>query len=342
MDYKQFIDYLKKEEQRGAYLFHGAEEYLKDHALSELIGKYLPGGAGDMNYNVFDEDSAIADIESAAATPPFLAEKRLITWKNPAVFCAMGDNMKSEALAGASQQHISLLGRLPRECILVYFVRQGVPAAHPLARHMKETGAEVLFTEPDKDDMPGYISRIAKQKGLDMDLRTAAFLHQFSGGDLLSLSHEIDKLAAFPGSADSARIMEVCTPSSNYNIFSMLKDLTSGNYAGALSVYRSLIDDGESPAAVIAMIARQFRVLAYYSDIEGSEKGKDYKKLEKILGVRDFVIKNMMRYARAMDDETRKRIVTWCSDADFEIKQGNMADEAAVEDLIMKLFAVGR
>ena len=83
MDRKEFLQAVKANSVRGAYLFEGVEENIKASALAALRGQLLPEGLEELNENLMDNPSTDALIaatkgDRATAEKTFEESKKIV------------------------------------------------------------------------------------------------------------------------------------------------------------------------------------------------------------------------------------------------------------------------
>ena len=338
MDYSEFSKKIKTDEIGGAYLLHGGEEYIKDLAAKTVVDKYVAQGLKDINYDKLDgAECETADIERAMMQLPFMSPKRVVEVHSMPFFHMSAAQLKQSGKA--SEEMESIIEKCPEETVLLFVARgQAASAAVKIfSAHKKD----VEFKPPNASQKAQYAARMADDNSLRISRQTIAGLIEYTGMELLELEQEIIKLKAYAGDAEVSEgdIHEVCAAADEYNIFKLLKMISSGDGAGAISEYRKLILSGQSPQAVISMIERQFRALFYMDEIKdaGAENLKD---IANKLSTRDFVIRNMEKTSRRLSKEQIKKIALWCADADYLVKRGKLTADNAAEMLIMKLIEI--
>ena len=338
MDYSEFSKKIKTDEIGGAYLLHGGEEYIKDLAVKAVLDKYVAQGLKDINYDKLDgAECETSAIESAVQPLPFMSPKRVVTVHSMPLFSMSAAQFKQNAKTAGEIQNI--IEKCPLETVLLFVARgQASPASIKLfSAHKKD----VEFKSPNASKKGQYVARMAGDTGLKISRQMIGRLIDYTGAELLELDHEISKLKAYvrDGEVTKDDIYNVCSAADEYNIFKMLKMVTSGDGAGAISEYRKLILSGQSPQAVISMIERQFRALFYMDEIKAAGQTR-YKDMANKLSTKDFVIRNMEKTSRGMPLDKIKKIAEWCADADYLVKRGELTADSSAEMLIMKLIEI--
>ena len=336
MDFNGFARKIKEDDIGGAYLLHGPEEYIKDLAVKTVIKKYVAEGLKDINYAKIDaSESDIENIKKAMQPMPFMSPKRVVEVHYMPIFLMSAAQIKRAENKKALEVLADIIKKCPDDTVLLFVARgQAASAAVKIFE-----SSEVGFKSPPPSQKMAYVARMAREHGLDLPKNMVSRLIEYTGMELLELDAEVQKLKAYIGDSEVTRgdIEDVCVAAAEYNVFKMLKLITARKGAEAISEYRNLILSGQSPQAVISMIERQFRALFYNDEIKSAG---DLKAAAGKLSTRDFVIRNMQRFAAGLNKEQIEAISLWCADADYQVKRGRIGADTSAEMLIMKLINI--
>ena len=189
MDRKEFLQAVKANSVRGAYLFEGVEENIKAAALAALRGQLLPEGLEELNENLMDTPSTDALI-AAAETLPFLADKRLVVVR------------EHPALAGkaeADERLTEYMAHVPDSCVMVFLCRGKADARKKLYRAIQKHGAVVTFSPLSDVELNAWIIKAFSALGKCCAPQTASLLAFTVGNDTALLRAEMEKIAALCG-----------------------------------------------------------------------------------------------------------------------------------------------
>ena len=109
------------------------------------------------------------------------------------------------------------------------------------------------------------------------------------GGDLRVVANEVDKLATYagPGQAiDVADVEALVSQASEASIFACVDAVAQGDRRTALSSLAELLEEGEKPERVLALVGRQVRLLLQAKDL--TMRGEDQEAIGRALGVPPF------------------------------------------------------
>lgn len=117
-------------------------------------------------------------------------------------------------------------------------------------------------------ELPGWIERRLRARGLRADRDAVQVLAQRVEGNLLAAAQEIDKLAllATPGEAlGSARMADLVADSARYDVFRLVDAALNGQPAQASRMLRGLQAEGAVVPALMGMVVMELQRLAALS-----------------------------------------------------------------------------
>ncbi len=336
MDYKSFFKNIKAGTMSGAYLLYGEEEYIKDMAVESIINTYVNQGLEGMNVvKLNGSECDYAKIENACMTLPFMAQRRIVIVGDYDLFKSSAMQLKQASVVEKIEKHKNILKQCPKETILLLMQRGAV---NDTIVKLFDKTQKADFKHPTAGDKEKALTNMAKKANLNISNSNIRTLIEFTSMDLLAINQEVMKLKSYvcDNEVTEDDIFAICTAGTEYSIFTMLNCITNKNGAKAISIYRQLIMEGQSPQSIISMIERQYRALFYMRDIRNTQK--DYQDVADKLRTKKFIIDKMERLTSKVSRDDVKKIATWCADADYLIKRGKISVESSAEMLIMRLI----
>ncbi len=164
-------------------------------------------------------------------------------------------------------------------------------------KKIAEAGAVLEFSkaaqESNQRQIMAALSREALA-GTGKTLSPAALraLEKKTGNDLVKMNAEIAKLAAYTGdrtSIDEGDIDALIRRAKEDSVFALTAAISERQAAKALAVIRDLLDQGNQPLMILAMIVREIRLLTYAKlllasgKLKGYRPGMDYPQFQKNL-----------------------------------------------------------
>lgn len=318
---KSIKEDLKTGDFKNIYLLFGEERFLVSY-----YSKALEETGYDKD--VFDGKVGVQEIIMAASTLPFLTEKRLIYVRDSKLFTS-GRKDDSEAMA-------VFLPNVPPETIMV-FVEADIDRRSRLYKKAAELGRVVDCEPPTPQALTNWIGKLLKEKGKTISPPTITQLIRTVGGNMTTISQEIEKLAAYSASETeitTTHITAICTPTLESKIFDLIKCMSVGQVSTALSLYRNMLILKESPLMILSMIIRQLRILLLVKSANAKKMPRT--EIAKTLNLRDFIVMDAQEQCRRFSQEQLLDALEMCLDVDVKIKTGLVAADVGVEMLIVR------
>lgn len=333
MTHSEFFAAISQNNLAGIYLFEGEEEYVKDKARQALRKKILPPGIEMLNETILHNPTA-GDIIAAAETLPMMSERRLVTVCDSALL--LGG--KAAAEANESAALIACLDNPPETACLLFYVRGMPDGRKKLTQALSKKGTVVKFDRLGDAEMHRWIAQELRAQGKAITPQTASALVFTAGRELLTLSQELRKLAAY--AADRAEISNedieaVVTPTLECTVFQLVDALVAGKEAEAFHLLNIMLENGEARIGILAMMARQYRNLLHLKLMQQERVSEG--EMQKRLGVPPFALRRLLAQSKNAQAEALRAKLDICVDTDFAIKSGKMREDAALERAMFRL-----
>ena len=188
----------------GVFFLYGEDEHRKAEAVQALVEAHLAPGTRDFNLDIVEaSDVSVDDLARILATPPMMAERRVVVVKGTEVF------------AGAARSRDLILGLVENplpDLALILSARIPERSKAKFYQTLIKRTQSVEFASIAPEDVPGWLMEEAKARfGATMEPDAARALGQAIGTDLGILSREIEKLAAVAGAESRITLEHVRT-----------------------------------------------------------------------------------------------------------------------------------
>ncbi len=327
---KELKQQWKNNEFQNCYLFYGTETYLIKHYTEQLQKAILPSGTETMNLDMFEEKKATAQaIIDAGETLPFFHDKRLLMIRNSSFFQKNGRKEEGEKL-------LDFIQDIPETTCMV-FIEEKVEKTGKLYKAIAKMGQVVEFAPLKEKEMVAWLQKVCKAGGVILSNTMAYHLLQVTDNHMENLEQELQKLIAYKGGTgeiEKQDIDTVCSVSLEAKVFDLVRAMGEKNAEKAVSVYRDLLTLKESPYMVLSLIARQFRMILTSALL--SQEGDTQPEIAEKIGVRDFAVREYIKQSRNFTKEKLEKAIQDCLQTDIQIKSGNMAEDLAVELLLIQ------
>ncbi len=332
------------------YILHGENELERSEQLADFKEKVGDESVRDLNVTVLDgRKTTLSEVQHAADAIPFLADKRLVVIDGLLARLSgrksRGDDDNEAASSGTAKEFLNgllnYLSNLPDTTRLVLVENQSLKATHPIVKLAnKQSGKTVVeFKQPPAGELPGWITARAKKHAGAFDQKAAVKLATLIGGDLRRLDQEIIKLITYVNAERPVTDKDVTllvADASTSSVFDLVDALGKRDGQRAAHELHHLLDQGENPLGLLAMIVRQFRLLILVKELQA--RSMPANAIAKELSIHPFVAKKIGEQAHAFRDSAQlEQIYRRLLDIDVEIKTGVTPDVLALDLLVAGL-----
>ena len=323
---------LKNKDLGRLYFFHGEETFLLHHYLGQMKKQLLDELTESFNYHRLNNETFdIRSFADAVENLPMMAEN---------TFVQVDDIDLFKMNEGDRTKMIDILSDIPDYCTVV-FTYVTVPWK-PDKRLKKlweavDGGNIVEFAKQDQRDLIAWVTRhfAAHKKRISSDL--CAYLIDITGGTMMALSGEIDKICAYSG-ADEIRktdIDAVTEPVLDAVVFQMTDLLSAGRYDQALMKLQQLLKMQQEPLAILGAVGGHFRRIAAARTL--LDNGRNASDLQKLCGIPDYPARKTMEAARRFSVSFCRKAAELVVETDYKMKTSFDDNERLLELLILQL-----
>ena len=327
------------------FLIHGDNEFEISERVADFKQKIGDDSMRDLNITVLDgRKTTLSEVQHAADSIPFLADKRLVIVEGLLTRLASrkAKDSSDDAPSGAAKDFLNGLvdyvPRLPDSTRLVFVDFQPLSAKHPLIKLAEQQKGKTNITcpQPAVGELPRWITDRAKKDGGSIEFTAAQRLAALIGGDLRRLDSELNKLITYVNAQRSITVKDVnllVSDASTSSVFDLVDALGKRDGKRAVHELHHLLDQGENPMGLLAMIVRQYRLLILVKEMQGRSLSPDA--MAKELGQHPFAIKKINEQARNYRDITQlEAIYRRLLEIETEIKTGQTGDVLALDLLV--------
>ena len=321
-------------------LLHGSDEFIAREELTRLKAE-SDFAAGADTYS--GTDDRVEEILAACDTAPFLSERRLVVTLglprhrgNKAGSSGAGDlKAFTEALA-------RYVPHMPGTTVLVIVVDELLEAESPLVRLAKSHGEVKVCAAPRGNQLEEWLIRRARAAGRELTPDAARVLASGSGDSSRALAGEVEKLCTYVGPGGRIGLEEVhalAPASRSARVFDLTDALARKDRGRGLVILHELLDSGESPFGIVALVAVQTRSLIQVKALS-ERRSMRAAEIASTAGLAPYVVEKSLPLARqftfAQLEATHRRLL----DIDTALKQSKMTPEMALDLLVCEFGTV--
>lgn len=318
---------IKMGQLKNVYLLYGTEDYLK-RQYRDKLKHALVEPDDTMNFSAYEgKDINPNELIDLSETLPFFKEKRMILVENSGFFKNSCDDLAE------------YMSQVPESTCFV-FVEEEVDKRSKLFKAASRAGSAVEFETLKEDMLIRWILGRIQREGKKITQSVMQLFLSKTGSDMENIDKELEKLICYTldkTEISAADVEAICTGQTENKIFEMIDAISAKNQKKALDLYYDLLALKEAPMRILFLIARQFQNLLLIKSM--SAKGYPAVSIAKTAGMPSFAVQKNLRQAGAFKINQLKEAIEDCGQAEEDVKTGRMADQLAVELLIVKYSA---
>ena len=322
---------LKSRQPGSFYIFHGPEAYLRDHYLESLRNLLVEDFAEAFNYHRFSPETislqAVADSVNAI---PMMSPTSMVRI----------DDVNFFAIGEDAADYAAIFSNLPSYCtvVLVYDTVEYKPDRRKkMIAEALDLAREVCFQQPSERELISWIARHFKKLGKQITVDDAVFLIRRTGGDMTTLSAEIEKLGAYETEpAVSRRSIELLVePVLEAAVFDLSDAIAAGRYDRALRILRTLLQMQQEPIPILGAIGSQLRRASAAQILASGGRGPDA--LMRLYALSSYPAQKAFDFARRVPESFFDAALRLCAETDYQMKTSFDEPEALLELLVLRL-----
>ncbi len=225
------------------YVFHGADDHLKEEWLRLVLAQATDASTRDFNCDVLrGAEVEVSALSSALEALPMLAPRRVVVLRDPG------------AMKKAQRERLEKYLAKPAPEVLLVLV---VPStASKLDPWLAKAGSVLEFKELEGEDLLKWIVKEAKEHcGVAITAAAAERLATYAGSDLPMLAGELRKLAAYVNGAtiDEAAVEAMTGVRPGVTLADLLDRAAARDTAGAIAIVREVLAQPKQSGVTVVM-----------------------------------------------------------------------------------------
>lgn len=330
--YKKLFDQVKKDAPHSVYFLYGPEEFLKKEFIAELIKNRLSENNRAFNLDIFHADEFDRDAFADRITSyPLFTDRRMVILKG------------FEGLSVANQDFVlERVGAVSGPVILIVETQAAKLDTARLKRLEQvadERGVSFCFYHLSDDETVERVETRLHREGYSIAPDALELLVDSVGTSLIDLANEIEKIVL---SMDDGTVIgreHVASVVGRYrteNLYRLLDQMGSPDPAAQVATMHRVIDSGEEPVFVLAMMLRRVLQLLHVrllADEKGSRARGAGQSSEG--RVSDFQARIVVDQARRFDTEDLRLFLNNLRWADVKIKSSSVEPRHLLETALL-------
>lgn len=326
MLYAAMVAAIRKGDIRPAYLLCGAQPFMIDAVIGALRAAVDADRHGGFACETFHGSETTGEkVRSAAREVPMLVPRRLVVVR------------ELDALVKRSADLDALLAYLdrPSPTTILAMTAEAFDLRTRLARRVEEIGAVLRVEKVTSANLSRFVVQHAGALGGSISAGGAAALAELVGDDLAVVHDSLCKLVLYVGEGrtiEAADVAAVIAPSRQHGVFELVDAFARRDAGAALALCTSLLEQGEAPLRLLALLARQIRLIAY------AKTDADHPRLASL---HPFVRRKTTEQADRFTLRGLVRAVAAVHEADVALKSSRRKPERIFEWLVIEVARAG-
>lgn len=327
MSIERLIERARGGEHPPVCVIAGSERLLAERAIEALKSAVLGDDAVGFNCDLFQGAGLSAQtLLNTARTLPMLAKSRFVLVRGV------------DAMASAELDAVCAYVRKPSPEACVVLVSEKLDGRSKLAKAALEQNCWYEAVPPKPAELPEIARREAERRGHALGYEAAQALVDALGVDLSALDDAIERLSLFVGSGRPIELADVerCVVHARTESVWALVDAVGGRDArGAVASAASLLGNQEPPLRILALVARQLRMLARMRS--ALRAGLKPQEAATKAGAPPFKARELATMAKRFDEAQLARAFRTIAEADLALKGSRVPGPRVLERALLEL-----
>nr|WP_286012532.1 DNA polymerase III subunit delta [Levilactobacillus brevis] len=321
----------------NVYVILGQADYFQ-RRLKWGFKQQVPAEEQTMNFASYDMDTvplAVALDDAMAA--PFFGERRVVCIDNPQFLTGETKKQKVEHDIDSLQKYLE--SPMPSTVLVFFAPYDKLDARKKVTKQLKKVATMVEINQFSERDVRQFVTDQLKQDGYTMEPAALNDLIQRTDADLTLIMSELPKLELYTlpeKTITQAAVSGLVTQTLTQNVFDLVNRVLAKNTAGAVTLYRELLQAKEEPLKINAILQGQFRLLIQTKVL--AKQGYSQGKLASILKVHPYRIKLALQTHRRFQLTDLNRAYLGLFRVEKQMKSTTM-DPELLFSLFMTQFA---
>ncbi|GGJ14189.1 hypothetical protein GCM10010885_24400 [Alicyclobacillus cellulosilyticus] len=314
------------------YVLYGEEPVLMTRCVEALRSR-LADDAGPPAVLRFDfEEDGCSGAVMACSSVPLFGAADLVVLTRCTAFAASSGKQKGDT----SSLEAYLAAPNPGRVFVIQVPASKLDERKRLTRLIKPY-PQVACQVPKPEVARHWLQVFAQERGIAVTADALAELWR-RRPSLSVANTELDKLWTYTGgrTITAADVAEVVSAPLEDNVFAWIDGVVSGRVEQALAAVADLYATGQDPLAMLALIARQLRLM-WYARAEGGRVA--WADLAARIGAHPYALRVAGRQARHLPLAALETLLTLVADAEYWVKTGRRDVKHALEAVVLRCAA---
>ena len=311
------------------YVLVGTERLLIERAVDAVRGAVDSMGAPGFNVEVFDGKGLdAARVVSAAQTLPMMADMRFVLLRHV------------DAMTPTEQTNLAEYLDDPSDSTCLVLTATKLDGRAKLVKAAKKKGYLVEAKPLRGRELREFIRAEAAAREHNIAPQAIEALLDAVGDDLAAIDDAMERLSLFVGASqriDAEAVATCVTRIRVESIWSLVDAIGLKDRRKGIAAAQSLLDDREPPLRLLAMVARQLRIVARMR--EALSEGLRPQEAAKRAGAPPFKAADLTESARRFTADSLGDAFALIAETDRALKGSKRPPDAILQAAVLELCA---
>ncbi len=309
------------------YLLHGPDDYERDQIVDQIVGAILNDATRAFNLDVLvGADLDVGDAVNRVTAFPMMAERRVVIVRRI-----------EEVVESAARGFLQVITK-PVESTVLVFTADKIDGRRKFFQELKKAAIDVEFRLPYDNELPGWIERRAQKICKHLTPEAVHLLAVSIGPKPRELANELEKLSLHTVDRQSITADDVAWivgATRDASIFDFVDAVGLRERGRALRILQQLFEQGDHPAAALAVLVRHVGLLRKTKWLmdSGLPRGQYASKLK----VPPFAVEKYLRQAERFPDALLWKAYDTLLRTDDRVKSRSRASHVTLSRAILEL-----
>jgi DNA polymerase-3 subunit delta len=225
---------------------------------------------------------------------------------------------------------------MPESTVLI-FIDEKIGRNNSLLKKLSPHSKVKVFPPLKDSELYSWINNRIKSNEGTINTAAMRLLVEYSGNDLWTLNNEIEKLLAYCAEKQIREedVMKLTCYSREANIFNLVDSIFERKIKQTHNILQRLMKEGTNASYIIAMIARQLRLIIRVKYLEDKYNKKNA--MESLNLSSEYVLNKTINQADKYTTDELSEFYHRLLQADIDIKTGKYNEDVAIDLLIAEL-----
>lgn len=329
LSFETFTTSLKDGKFSPLYLFTGEEEFLTEECLETLLDRAVDVSSRSFNLDVvYGGEVSAKDVVALASAFPMMAERRVVVVR------------EAEKLVATEADREILMRYLksPLSSTVLVLITMKADMRLSVFKVFQDKGVVVESNPLYDSDIPTWLERRVKKLGRSISPEACELLHAHVGNSLRELHNEMEKLFLYAGEKKTIGVEEVSAVvgmSRLYNVFELQRAIGEGDAPRSVEILERMLDAGENPVGIIAILTRFFQKLWILPSIR-RRASSEYEVASK-LQVKPYFVREYIAASRHFTGVQLAQVFDALLAADVALKTSQGEPRVIMTSLVYKM-----